>query len=221
MPQAVNVSSQPGVSSSSNTALSGHRFIGEQLQGRAQALSDVHDSNVGNISRRIRTIRAGANLASQRDGSNQFGGGPRGFARQLSQAEKRGKIRAGINARGDKAVRNQQLKDRLSLMRASIQKRGGIIQDAATRARIKAGGEAAQADIRANLSASRASSIGGLAGSAAGFAKDFFSTGDLGQGIMDQQNELDIFLGGNDFGVDNTLGQGFDFGSLPSTEGLS
>jgi len=184
---------------------------GKRLQGPADALRARHESNIGNISSKIQRIQAGANAAVQRDGSNQFGGGPRGFSRQLSQAEQRGKIRAGINARGENAVKNQQLKDRLQTIRGKIGRRGVEMGNIAERERIKAGGDAASVNIRSDLSAQRSSAIGGVIGAGFGAAKDFFNTGSLGKGIMDQQAEVDSFFDTGDIGQDNTFGGGFDF----------
>jgi hypothetical protein len=191
---------------------------GKPLEARGESLRSRFESRVGNTDPEFQRIRAGANLATQREGSANIAGGPRGFSRQLTQASRRGKAREGIKGRGENAVRNQQLKDRLTLARSSVNRRGQLIGAAGDAARLKAGGEAAS---------QRASDIGdagvsGLLGSVAGgalrgFGDSLFDTGNLGEGIAAQQDEVDSFFGNNNFGVDNTFGGGFDFGSLPAT----
>jgi len=190
---------------------------GKGFEARGEALRTKHETNVGAIGGRINRIQSGANLAAQRDGSAKFSG-PRGFSRQLDQQLKRGKARQSINERGEKAVRNQQLKDRISIARSGIQKRGQMLQSSADAAQLRAGSEAATKNANAGVSAAFAGAAGAVAGGALrGFGDKLFNTGDLSSGIMDQQAEVDSFFGasGNDVGgLDNIFdGGGFDFGS--------
>ena len=183
---------------------------GREFEARGEALRGKHEANVGNISGRINRINAGANLAAQRDGSAQFSG-PRGFSRQLEQATKRGKARQGINQRGEKAVQNQQLKDRIGLARQSIKRRGQLQQSSADAARLRSGSEAFARDQNAGVSAAFAGAAGSIAGGALrGFGDGLFDTGDLNSGLRDQQNDVDSFLGADEGfgGVDNVFNSG-------------
>jgi len=183
---------------------------GRALEERGNRLRDRHETNVGAIGGRIRRLEAGANLATQRAGSAKFAG-PRGFARQLDQAAKRGKARTGIEARGEKAVRNQQLKDRLQLAKESIRKRGQIMQSASDAAQIRAGGEASMRASAAQESAALTGALGAVAGGALrGFGDKLFDTGDLSQGMIDQQAEVDSFFGAGPGDVGGLDGFNFD-----------
>ena len=191
---------------------------GREFEARGEALRGRHEQNVGNISGRINRINAGANLASQRAGSAQFSG-PRGFSRQLTQATQRGKVRQGINNRGEKAVRNQQLKDRISLARQSITRRGQLQQSSADAARLRSGSDAFARDQNAGVSAAFAGAAGSIAGGALrGFGDNLFDTGNLGGGVAEQQRDVDSFFdpgfgpfeGGFQGGVDNTFNSAGD-----------
>jgi len=191
---------------------------GRVFESQAEDISATHDVNVGAIGGRLRRVQAGANLAAQRAGSSRFSG-PRGFSRQLDQAVKRGKARQGINQRGDKAIRNQQLKDRIALARRSISKRGQIMQSSENAARLRAGGEAATQRANDQTRSAFVGAAGAIAGGAVrGFGDKFFDTGDLSSGMADQQADVDRFLGagpGDVGGLDNIFdGGGFDF-TLP------
>jgi len=176
---------------------------GERLRGR-------HETSVGAIGGRINRIQAGANLAAQREGSHKFAG-PRGFARQLEQNIKRGKARQGINERGEKAIRNQQLKDRLTLVRQSAQKRGTLMDTSANAAKLRSAGEAATQSANSQTRAAMTGAVGAIAGGALrGFGDSLFDTGDLSSGIMDQQAEVDSFFGAGAGDVGGLDGFNFD-----------
>jgi len=190
---------------------------GLPLEARAEGLRTRHETQVGALGGRIRRIQAGANLAAQRDGSHRFAG-PRGFARQITQAERRGKARMGINQRGEKAVQNQQLKDRITIAKQGLSRRGQIMDSAMNAANIRAGGQAAISGAHASTQAAYAGAAGAIAGGALrGFGDKLFDTGNLGQGIADQQADVDSFFGagsGDVGGLDNIFdGGGFDFSS--------
>ncbi len=195
---------------------------GRPLEARGEALRAQHETSIGAVAGRIRRVDAGANLAAQRAGSFKFSG-PRGFARQLEQAEKRGKARQGIEQRGEKAIRNQQLKDRISIARQSVQKRGQLMQSSADAARLRAGGEAVTRSARAGTSAAFAGAAGAVAGGALrGFGDKLFDTGDLSSGMAEQQQDVDSFFGagpGDVGGLDVNFdtGSGFDFNAGSST----
>lgn len=191
---------------------------GIPLEADAERLRGRYETQVGSIAGRLRRIQAGANLATQRDGSAKFGAGPQGFARQITQAERRGKARMGINQRGEKAILNQQLKDRISIARQGLNRRGLIMDSAQNAAQIRAGGQAAINSAHASTQSAYAGAAGAIAGGALrGFGDKLFDTGNLGQGVIDQQADVDSFFGMSDFGVDSTFGGGFDF--APTNQG--
>lgn len=191
---------------------------GRTIEAQGERLRAQHETGIGAIGSRIRRVQAGANLAAQRAGSARFSG-PRGFARQLEQSVKRGKARQGIVARGDKAIRNQQLKDRIALARQSVVRRGQLMQSSENAARLRAGAEASSRAASSQVHSAMAGAAGSIAGGAIrGFGDSFFDTGDLSQGMADQQADVDKFFGagpGDVGGLDVDFGGGgFDF-TLP------
>lgn len=183
---------------------------GAPLEARGEVLRDQHERNIGSIGNRINRIQSGANLAAQRAGSFKFSG-PRGFARQLGQAEKRGMVRQGINERGEKAIRNQQLKDRIALAKNAISRRGALMQTSADAAQIRVGGQAAMQRAADQTRAAYTGMAGAIAGGAMRGASDLFNTGSLSEGMMQQQSDVDSFFGaqGNDVGgLDNLFDTG-------------
>ena len=185
---------------------------GQELEQRGESLRSRFEARVADTGPESQRLRAGANLAVQRDGSANIAGGPQGFSRQLTLASRRGKAREGIKARGDNAIKNQQLKDRLSLARQTTGRRGQLLGAAGQAARLRAGEATAGQRAKDQVSSARFGALGAVAGGALrGFGDKLFNTGDLGQGIADQQGEVDSFFGTNNFGVDNTFGGGFDF----------
>ena len=186
---------------------------GREFEARGNVLRDQHEQNISNIGGQLQQLRASANSAVQSQGSTNFGGGPRGFDRQLTQAVARGKARQGIYNRGDKAIRNQQLKDRMAIARQSTVRRGQLQQFSADTERVRAGADAsiqsASDSTRTALTGAAGSIAGGLV---RGFGDKIFSTGDLGQGMADQQFEVDSFFDVTDGGVgglDNIFSPGF------------
>lgn len=181
------------------------------IEARGEKLRETHEANIGSIEGRLNRVRSGANLAAQRAGNIRFGGGPRGFRQQLDQAVKRGKARQGIEARGEKAIRNQQLKDRMTLARQSIAKRGQILNASANAARLRAGGEANAADARARVSSAYAGAAGAIAGGALrGFGDRLFGP-DTGAAV----EEADVAANYGNANLDyNTLGSGYSDSGL-------
>jgi len=148
--------------------------MGEGL--RTRNIADV--DNIGNEQRRL-----GAQTSSE---VQQKFGTPGGgsFADVLENTIRRGKARSGIATRGDAAIRNQQLKDRLVMARQDISRRGIIQQTAADAARLKSGVDIAQRNANAQIGASLTGAAGAVAG---GLARQF-SDGFGGQGDATQKN---------------------------------
>lgn len=213
MPLNTNLSgNQRGFEVNQRTGIPAMIDRGRAIESRGESLRSRFAARVDNNNPEFQRIRAGANLAAQRAGSANIAGGPRGFSRQLTLASRRGKAREGIKGRGENAVRNQQLKDRLSLARSSVGRRGQLLGAAGDAARLKAGGDAAALRAKSTTDNAFSGALGSIAGGAVrGFGDNLFNTGKLGEGIAAQQDEVDTFLGSNNFGVDNTFGGGFDF----------
>lgn len=109
----------------------------------------------------------------------------------LSNALRRAKARVGIAQRGDKAARNQQLKDRLTQARAGIAAQAGGIETQLTGANIRTGVDVGVGRAKDAASQSTADLIGGTLGSftalLAGNKKDngkLFDFGKKGAGIF-------------------------------------
>jgi hypothetical protein len=184
---------------------------GRSFEAQGERLRARDETSIGAVGGRINRVKSGANLAAQRAGSSQIAG-PRGFAGSLEQAVRRGKARQGINERGEKAIRNQQLKDRITLARQSLSKRSTLIQSSASAARLRAGGDAAAQSARDQTNSAFAGALGSVAGGALrGFGDKLFDTGDLG----DTQSSIDSFFDagpGSIGGLDNNFDTGFGFG---------
>jgi hypothetical protein len=109
-------------------------------------------------------------LRNRQDGS---------FASQLAQTERRGRARQGILTRGDEAVKNQQLKDRLQMARSGINRRGALMSAASNAERIRGGLEAAQVRAGSMVDSAYAGAGGFLLGAGIkGFGSqisDFFN----------------------------------------------
>jgi len=179
-----------------------------QFEAQAEGLRTRGDRDINSTGQEFGRLRAGAGSAVQQ----RFGAvrGRRGFATNLEQTIRRGKARQGIKSRGEQAVLNQQLKDRLSTARQDIARRGVINQSAANAGRIRSG-----LDTSLQNSSDRANqAFAGAAGSIAG---------GLVRGFGDK-----LFSGGGEVPVETDQGtaaadffnsSGFDFSFDPETFG--
>lgn len=89
----------------------------------------------------------------------------------VTNALRRAKARVGIVNRGDEALRNQQLQDRLKQVKAGISARGRGIQTQTKAQNIMSGVNVAASDAAARGRAATADMAGGIAGSFAGLLK--------------------------------------------------
>jgi len=156
---------------------------GEDTSRQLDALGTQADRLGGLRARAVRGIdtaekRQGAavrNAAGQQV-QQQFGDQETGavtHASALDAALKRAKTRVGIGQRGDAAIRNQQLKDRLEQVRMGIAGQARAISTQTAGQNIKAGVNLGVSDARDRISASRASAAGGIVGAVAGGIKGF------------------------------------------------
>jgi hypothetical protein len=125
---------------------------------------DTAESRIGGRNR-----RQAANVVQQQFGDQQTGAVTHGDV--LNNALRRAKTRTGIAQRGDSAIRNQQLKDRLEQVRQGIagQARGIDLQTAGQD--IKSGVALGRQSASERIAASNASAVGGILGIAGGTLK--------------------------------------------------
>jgi monoamine oxidase len=97
------------------------------------------------------------------------------FSDALASADRRAKARQGIVNRGDAAVRNQQLKDRLAIAKGQISRRGDLINTLQTSANIREGVNAGLSDANNQIRQSNAGMWGSIAGGAARFGKQWLN----------------------------------------------
>lgn len=96
------------------------------------------------------------------------------YADAVASAERRSKARQGIVIRGDAAVRNQQLRDRLQIAQGQASRRGALINTLQTAANIKEGVNTGVSDANNRVRESQAAMWGSIAGAAAGIGKNWW-----------------------------------------------
>lgn len=140
--------------------------IGQQASQLTGLRSRVQ-ANIGNsAARQKRQLGGAASLAAQQEAGDQATGAT-SHASTVANALKRAKARTGIAGRGDKAIRNQQLKNRLTQVRAGVAQKGRAIdlqtQGASIRAGVDTNKEAASLYSRSATAGAIGSAAGGLA----------------------------------------------------------
>lgn len=191
---------------------------GRPFEDRANVLRDRFEFQTENLDDRYAKMRSASNLAVQSKLSSKQRG-PQGFARQLGQAERRGRARQQLHDRGEAALRNQQLKDRMTLIKQTLSKRGMAMDAASNAARIRAGGQEQIASAKAWGDAQVAGAVGAVAG---GLARQIGGSNnkswDGSAGMAEQQGFVDQFFGSNwgEAGWDNTYTPDYGFGTSPT-----
>lgn len=94
------------------------------------------------------------------------------FGGQLQAAVRRMRARQGIVNRGDEAIKNQNLKDRIEIVRNQMKRRGQLQQGLQSAANIRQGVNVGIQDANQLMAQSDASLWGGVAGMATGYLKD-------------------------------------------------
>lgn len=115
--------------------------------------------------------RLGGSLSSQSALMNEAGASHT-FAGTLSNSARVAKARQRIANTGDEAIRHQQFRDRVSIMRMANNQRGRGLTAMSNAANIREGVNLAQSDARANVNASTAGMLGSIAGGATAWWKD-------------------------------------------------
>lgn len=137
--------------------------VGAQANRLGGLRSRVGASISGAAGREGRAVRQGAGLAVQQQLGDQTTGAVT-QADTLNNALRRSKARVQIGQRGDKAIRNQQLKDRLTQVRSGIARRGQGLRAQVSAENIRAG-------VNVGVTAAKdfgRSAVAGAAGSIAG-----------------------------------------------------
>lgn len=148
----------------------------EGLSPQAARLGKIADRRTGRVERQagqqMQELRGAASSAlAQQDAVV-----PTSFAGSLDAAARRSKARAGIISRGDSAIRNQQLRDRLEIARRSRGRQGQALRGLGAAANIQEGVNLGVQDARDFGRQSQADLFGGLAGIAAGIAAPHIKT---------------------------------------------
>ena len=175
----------------------------QQLEGLRSRFEDNVETSFGLRNR----LTSGASSAVAQQFRN-VGGGPRSFASNLEQTIRRGKARTGIINRGEKAIANQKLKDRIGIARQRIGRKG-ILEDAlGNAANIRAGVDDARRNAKDQVSAAFGGAAGSiLGGLASGFGSKLFK----GSGVPVQ---TDLGTASADFQNMNFHNTGFDFDNI-------
>jgi hypothetical protein len=139
------------------------------LRGQLQGLQDQFQAGVGNQDARLRR-ELGANTASALAQQNRAP--VRNMAGQLDATTRHMRARQGIVNRGDAAVRNQSLRDRVAVARGGFQRRGQFQTALQNAANIKEGVNVGVSSANQAIAESNADLFGGIAGVATGFLSD-------------------------------------------------
>lgn len=147
--------------------------VGAQANRLGGLRSRVGASISGAGEREGRGVRQAAGLAVQQ----QFGDQATGAVTQadtLSNMIKRAKVRGLIGQRGDKAIGNQQLKDRLTQVRSGIARRGQGIRAQVSAENIRAGVNVGVTSARDFASNAIAGDLGSVIGGVSATLLDRF-----------------------------------------------
>lgn len=120
--------------------------------------------------RGIADARRGAALTSARLDR----AAPTSYADAIAGAERRAKARQGVVNRGEAAVRNQQLKDRLQIAQGQASRRGTLINVLQNAANIKEGVNTGVSDANNRIRESQAAMWGNIAGAAGAIGKNWW-----------------------------------------------
>ena len=187
---------------------------GREFESFGDGLRAQHVQNINNLSQEQGRLGRGAASAVQQKFRSPGGGS---FAKRLEQNIRRGRARQGIVNRGDPAIRNQQLKDRLQLARSSITRRGTLQQTSENAMRLRSGLNASELRAKDQVGAARAGALGfAVGGAVRGFGGNLFNSDttvpvatDEGTAAADVFNNSDL----TNFGINN-IGQGPFGGTL-------
>ena len=139
-----------------------------EQRGQFSKLSTRQAANIGGQQDRMRrTLGKTASLHAARQG-----GTPTSFAGSIQDATRRAGARQGIVNRGEKAIANQSLKDRLSFVRSGMRQQGVAQQALSQGAHIREGVNIGVTDANEAINASNNALLGTAVGGLTGLALD-------------------------------------------------
>ncbi len=131
------------------------------MRGLRQRLA----ASVGNQERREgRRLAATASSATAQANVRR----PTSFAGAIEDATRIARSRDGIMRRGDAAIENQALKDRIAFVQRGVRRRGALQRGLTTAMNIQEGVNVGVSDANQRISQSRASMFGGITGALVG-----------------------------------------------------
>lgn len=142
---------------------------------RFSSMRNQHIRNVDDRGPERARLASSASSAT----AQQMGGPATSFSGGLAKTLAAAKARTGVMNRGEEAIKGQQLKDRLAIVRDGIAKRGRGIESLGRAANIREGVDVSAQAARDFTSASNANVAGGLAGMGAAW----FANRNAGDGI--------------------------------------
>lgn len=156
-------------------------FSSRNLQRDIQRLSDERNDmapartrsigQAGNAESRLQRALGGQASAAV---AAREGALPVSFRGAINQATRRMRARQSIVNRGDAAIRNQSLKDRIQVARGSASRRGSLHNALQQAANIREGVNTGVQDANQRIRESRANMFGSIAGAAVRIGKDYF-----------------------------------------------
>lgn len=175
-----------------------------RMTGERDALAPAVARNIGAIGNaRTRLSRQLGRDATMR--AAQGDNAPAtSFAGTLAAATRRARARQGIVNRGERAIENQSLRDRIAVARQNSMRRGSLHEALAGAANIREGVQQANASARQMIAESRANMFGSLAGGLTSLAASYFGNrpGSVSRGV-DQGTAAADYM--------NMNGPAFDF----------
>lgn len=161
------------------------QLLGEQRAGLRPTVA----RNVGQIGNAESRLRRALGAQASQTTARSTGATPVSFRGALEQATRRMGVRRGIEERGDAAIRNQTLRDRIQVARGSASRRGALQNMLQTTQNIREGVNVGLANANQRIAESNANLFGSLAGAAtsAFINRDRSSGfGGLGEGVTEQ-----------------------------------
>lgn len=157
----------------------------DQFSGLRSAISDTRAAGAQFTGATGRFVRDTNSLTTERNdlGSGlaaqtaRLLSGPSGgtsFSSTLSANTRVAKARQGIQNRGEKAIKEQQLRDRISIAKTGLRKRKRGLSALTDAASIREGVDLANADADDRIGISNADLFGGVAGGFAGLLREKF-----------------------------------------------
>lgn len=163
--------------------------LGQERQGM-EAFRARHIGGVGSAASRLRTrlSRDATGRVAQMDQAQ-----PTSFRGAIGQATRRMRARQGIVNRGDAAIRNQALRDRINVARNTASRRGSIHNALQNAAQIREGVNTGVSNANQRIRESRANMFGTLAGAATSYMMNRPKPGEVSQSVDQGTAGADFF----------------------------